>query len=101
MLDFIVTRRTEQLDEQAQIDKKLSSIPCQSLVAKYLFFQRQVNRDQCSKVKEGGILHTYTNIKQNLEHIEVDHQQINKILNSDNPCRELEKFLEHNAFSIK
>lgn len=90
-MNHLFKHRTSQLKDEAEIDLKIKELidVCPLTIAKYLLRRREENRQQYFETLSSNMLNLHKKSLQNLKEIDDHHSALIKILNSDNPCKQL------------
>jgi hypothetical protein len=103
-MDFLISRRDQQLKEQADLDKDLQKLgkTCPNILVEYFLIRREVNRRQYEMVKEGGLVQAYSNINKNLDEVNQDQEEMRNLFknvqvpgnsqNADTTCAALDSY---------
>ena len=91
IMDNLIGRRVEQLEKQEILDKKLHELKhkCPQTLVDFLFFQRQINRQNTQNLHETNFFDIYTTLNKNINSIDKFDEKITIALNSDDPCKNI------------
>lgn len=91
IMDNIIGKRIEQLKNQKIQDNNLRELKhtCPQTLVDFLFFQRQINRQNTQKLHETSFFDIYDTLNKNIHIIDKLDQKINNALNSDDPCKNI------------
>ncbi len=83
----VVRRRRTQLEQQKRNDERLIQLPCQEIVAKYLLFQREQNRQFCQEYTGLSYADYYAQTLKHLDIIDTETKRLESVLERcPNPC---------------
>ena len=87
----IIGKRIEQLKIQEIQDERLQQLKhtCPQTLLEFLFFQRQINRQNTQNLHETSFFDIYNTLNKNISSIDNLDEKINNVLNSDNPCKNI------------
>jgi hypothetical protein len=90
-MDQISERRLKQFTIEEKIDKKLNDLECKSDVSKWLFWRRELNRNQSRIINREGMFDRLDATDRSLDEIDILQSNITEILHSVSSCKKLKE----------
>jgi hypothetical protein len=85
----IISRRKNQLEQQAQIDAMLKLLPCQNRVSNYLLEQRLQNRKMCREYDSLSLVEYYKTTLKHMNIIDTELKRVLELINNNQGCVQL------------